>query len=173
MTLAGQIALIPDGKRWFQRLIQWVTRSPVHHCVVAISDTECVSAEIQGVIIRPVSHFPKAVWSRFAITDPQRHDIVRFATAQIGKPYALLDDLLIGVALVTRTNTPHWIQDKLMSDDKWQCAELTDAALLAGGINLFPGGRPACAVYPGSFLPLFREHGWWRKTWMTHWRSSS
>ena len=62
MTLAGQIALIPDGREPFQRLVQWVTRFPFHHNVVAVSDKWCVSAEMPRVRLRPISHFPNAVW---------------------------------------------------------------------------------------------------------------
>ena len=64
------------------------------------------------------------------------------------------------MAILTKQSTPHWLTRILMDNGRWQCAELADASLLAGGINVFTDGRPPCAVYPGSFVPYFREHGW-------------
>lgn len=165
MTLRGQIALIPHGINIWQKLIELVTNAPVHHCVVAISETECVSAEINGVRIRPISDFPHAIWSHFELTDPQRYDIARFALKQIGKPYALVDDLLIGIALLLKSHVPDWIVDKINDDGHWQCAELADASLLAGGISAIEPGRPPCVVFPGSFMPYFKAHGWWPKVY--------
>lgn len=160
MNLTGQVGLVPDGKKPFQRLISHVTGSPMHHTVVAISNRSCVSAELDGVRLRPISHFPNAVWSRFRYTGRQRHDIATFTLQQVGKPYALLDVLLIGVAITTKRDTPRWLTRHLMDTDRWQCAELADAALLSAGVNLFTDGRPPCAVYPGSFVPYWEEHGW-------------
>jgi hypothetical protein len=160
--LKGQIALIPHPKNWFQRAIEIVTRSPVHHCIVCYDDDDNVaSAEIPRVVSRPASAWPDAVWSHFELTDAQASDIANFAKAQIGKKYSLIDDLLIAVSIVTKTKTPHWIQDRLMDSGQWQCAELADASLLAGNVNVFRDGRPACAVYPGSFIATFRANGWW------------
>ena len=160
MNLTGQAALIPDGTKPFQRLISAVTGSPMHHVVVAISNHLCVSAEIDGVRLRPVRYFPNAVWSQFRHTRRQRADIALFAFLQVGKPYALFDVILIGVAILTKTRTPQWLVDRLMNSDRWQCAELADASLQAGGVKLFTDGRPPCAVYPGSFVPYWTEQGW-------------
>lgn len=163
MTRAGQIALIPDGQNFVQKLIQFITRSPVHHVVVAVSDKFCVSAEMEGVRLRPISHFPNAIWSDFALTARQRRNIIGFALEQLGKPYAILDDIFIGISIITKSRTPQWIVQTVLNSDRWQCAELADASLLAGGIRLFRDGRPPRAVYPGSFIPTFKRRGWWTR----------
>lgn len=165
MTRAGQIALIPHGTNLWQKLIELVTRAPVHHVIIAISETECVSAEIRGVRIRPIAHFPHAIWSNFDMTEPQRRDIVKFTNAQIGKKYALLDDLLIGIALLMKEHVPDWIVDRINDDGHWQCAELADASLLHGGISAVNAHVPPCVVFPGSFVPYFQAHGWWPKVY--------
>lgn len=160
-TRAGQIALIPHATNLWQRIIQWVTRSPVHHVIIALNDDFCVSAEIPVVRIRPVAHFPNAVWSHFDLSAAQQSQISRFALHQLNKPYSILDDLLIGLTLfLSKTLTPDSLWSRLQDDNQWQCAELADASLLAGGVNLFDPTRPACAVYPGSFVPYFQSHGW-------------
>lgn len=164
MTLAGQIGLIPHATNLFQLSIEAVTRSPVHHVIIATSDHVCVSAEMPTVRFRPTSHFPDAIWSDFILTDQQQDTIVDFVYDQVGKPYALGDDLLIGVVLLTRTHTPHWIEHHINSDNHWQCAELAEAAYWHAGINLFHDNRPAAAVYPGSFIPIWKDYGWWVDT---------
>lgn len=161
MSRTGQLGLVPHAANLAQHMIEWVTRAPVHHVIVAIDETTCVSPEMPKVRTRPVSHFPDAVWSEFDLTVAQRRKITGFVTAQVGKPYSLLDDLLIGIALITREQTPTWIESRLNDDDQWQCAELADAAYQHAGIHLFTDGRPPAAVYPGSFLPIFEAAGWW------------
>lgn len=165
MTISrvGQIGLVPHAHNFWQRLIQWVTRSPVHHVVIGVGGGVCVSAELPVVRLRPVGWFPDAVWSQIDMTPVQASQVAKFALHQLGKPYSLLDDFLIGVTLILSKNwTPEWLWSRLQDDNQWQCAELADAALLAGGVNLFSSDRPACAVYPGSFVPYFVEHGWMR-----------
>lgn len=161
MMRAGQLGLIPHATNPFQLAIELVTRSPVHHVITAVDEDIVVSAEIPHVRYRPTTHFPDAIWSDFDLTDQQRNKIITFADAQIGKPYALGDDLLIGIALLTRAHTPLWIRHHLNNDHHWQCAELADAAYWHAGINLFHDDRPAAAVYPGSFIPIWKDYGWW------------
>lgn len=165
MKRTGQIALIPHGANICQKLIELVTRAPVHHVIVAISENECVSAEIPRVRTRPISKFPHAIWSQFDLDDDERYEIAEFAFRQIGKKYALMDDILIGIALLMRERMPRWIVAKVSSDNRWQCAELADASLLAAGKSAIADDRPPCVVFPGSFIPYFKLHGWWPKVY--------
>ena len=51
--------------------------------------------------------------------------------------------------------------DGLSSDRHLQCAQLDDSAYEAAGLRLFNDGRLPGAVCPGSFIPVWQQHGWW------------
>jgi hypothetical protein len=155
----GQVALVHQTGFW-PFIISTVTRSSWNHMLTAINATECVSAGPHGVQRRHIGDFPGAVWSEFPETALARHKVAAFALAQIGKPYAYLDDFLIGVGLLTRSKAPAWLLTRLRSTKRWECAELADAALQHGGVNVFTDGRPWGAVYPGSFEQVFHDYGW-------------
>lgn len=159
MDVTGQVALVHSTGFW-PAVISIVTHSHFNHMITGISPTAVVSAERQGVIRRHVSDFPGAVWSEFPETILAEHKVAEYAISQIGKPYAFLDDFFIGVALITRQHAPGWLMRRLRSGKRWECAELADAALQHGGVNVFHDGRPWGAVYPGSFEPVFRDYGW-------------
>ena len=163
MLLTGQIALTRTNGRWSE-LIREVTQSDYNHTVIAISETKCIGAEPGGVRIRPISDFPIAAWSQFIYRGNQRDNLVDWAEDQEGVEYSYVEDLLIGVALLTRSNTPGWIERRLSSGDSWQCAAMCDAALMHVGIYLFRDTRPVGAVYPGSFVPFWRDFGWLPKS---------
>lgn len=173
--LTGQIGLISRGGGWVSRGIEWVTRSPYHHVIVGIGNGLCIGAESHGATIRPVEDFPGATWSRFDLSDDQRHAIVTWCLHHVGTPYNWLDDAAIGVALVfgplLDRALPRWVRRlltpvvaavgrRLSRDDRLECAQLADAAYEAAGIHLFTDGRLPGAVYPGSFGPIFAAHGW-------------
>lgn len=161
-TLVGQIGLIPGADSVVDWVIQKVTKSPVHHVVVCVSASECIGAEPGGARIRPLTDFPDAIWSNFAFTPRQRSGVSRWAYAHEGTPYSIVDDLVIGIALLTGVNTPRWVRARLDRSDRMICSQLADAALtLGGGVQVFTDDREPGAVYPGSFVPYFKEHGWW------------
>jgi len=161
--ITAQIGLIPHATNPFQWLIQTITRSPVHHCVIAISETECVGAEAPVAIVRLVTHWPTIIWSAFDLNARQQRLIAGWANNAVGTKYGWLDDLAIAIALITRKQTPLWLTRYITSTKRLQCAELVDMAYRAAGIHLFRDGRPPSAVYPGSFVPLFKDFGWWPK----------
>jgi len=155
----GQVALVHSTGFW-PWLVTAITGSYWNHMVTAINLHECVSAETTGVRRRQLADFRVTAWSMFPESDLARHKVAAFAEAQIGKPYAFFDDFLIGLGIVFRTSAPAWIQSRLRSGRRWECAELADAALQHGGVNVFHDGRPYGAVYPGSFEPVFERFGW-------------
>lgn len=156
----GQIGLIPHGVNWFQRTIEAVTHSPVHHVVTATGDGRVISPEIPTVRYRPAEHFPDAVWSAFPLTTAQADRVVTYGESQIGKRYALGDDLLIGLELELGVHAPTWLSRLIAGDGRWQCAELADVEYRRAGCTLFPDRSPA-SVFPGSFVPIWKSHGWW------------
>jgi hypothetical protein len=155
----AQIGLIGHGGSISSNLIEWVTRSPVHHVVVALDDGTCIGAEPGGARIRPLSDFPQTSWSAFALTLHQVIMIVNWCRDHEGVPYNFLDDVAIGLALLTRMHVPGFVQRRLSSDEHLQCAQLADSAYAAAGVHLFEDVLPG-AVYPGTFVPLWRQVGW-------------
>lgn len=162
--LTAQIGLVrssgPLG--W---LIRVITRSPVNHVIVALDNTWCIGAEQQGAAIHSIGHFPNAVWSDYALTGKQRAGIVQWCESHEGTPYNWLDDAAIGIALLLHERTPAFIQRRLSSIRTLQCAQLADAAYSLGGdVQLFDDGRLPGEIYPGSYIPAFKNHGWYGKT---------
>lgn len=160
-NLRGQIGIMDRPSGFGDRLIQIVTGSSFNHVVIATSNTQCVSAEPGGVRMRPISYFDNShvVWSKFEFAAGQEYEPALFAISEVGKPYGFFDDFFIGIALLTRTHTPKWLERILSDGKRWECAELADAALNAAGIQLFPG-RPVGAVFPGSFVAYWKAQGW-------------
>lgn len=156
--ITGQVGVITKNPGWYGRLVQLFTGSTAYHCVTAISETECVSAETPRVLIRPISYFAGngIEWTNVPMTAAERADAVRFVRRQVGKRYAYLDIVFIIISTITRWHTPTWITDRLMDDRQWFCSELADAGMEAAGRNLFPG-RPACAVTPADFLTAVND----------------
>lgn len=164
MELLGQVGLIPDGNTIIPELIDWATRSTVHHVIIAISDTECIGAEPGGAVIRPLSFFRNAIWSQFDLSPQQAQDTADWARAREGRPYNWVDDGIIGFQCITGIVFPKFVTDHYDNDDSYECAQLADAALTHGAnISVFDDNRPPGLVYPGSFEKLYREKGWWTR----------
>lgn len=160
VDLTAQIGLVPHPVRILPRLIAWATRSTVYHSVLAIDNTRAISAEPGGAVYHPLDYWPDTIWSHFALTAEQREDITDWGINHYGARYNYLDDLIIGLALIFGIHAPTWMQQYLSSDYILECGQLCDSAYRAGGIQLFDDGRLPGAVYPGSFVPIFTEHGW-------------
>lgn len=164
MELLGQVGLIPDGKGFIPNLIDWATRSTVHHVIIAISETECIGAEPNGAKIRPLTDFPNAIWSQFPLTPEQARATAAWAAERVGRPYNWVDDGIIGIECITGIVFPKFITDRYDNDRSYECAQLADAALTNGAkITVFDDNRPPGTVYPGSFEKLYRQYGWWTR----------
>lgn len=158
----GQIGLKTEAKGFVEKAIEFVTRSSVHHVVIAISETECIGAEPGGARIR-LHDYDRFVWSKFDLTPEQAQACADWARAREGRPYSFINGFLIGLTMYGFTwPKPVW---KYFSNDKsYQCAQLADAALTLGaGITVFEDGREFGEVYPGSLEKLFKERGWWEE----------
>jgi hypothetical protein len=159
MTYTAQIGLVPHPHTPLEWLIDEVTHSPVHHSVLAISETYCVSAEARGVRVRRIDYFPEAYWSAFDLSGEERDTIVDFGIGHIGRPYGWFTDAAIGISVLAKEKTPAWVENYL-NDDRWyECAQLCEAAYAAAKRPLFEGVTPA-EVFPGMFVPIWRRHEW-------------
>lgn len=155
MSRMGQVGILTKNPGWYGRLVQWFTGSPAYHAVFVTSDRLCVSAETPRIMMRPLSHFDGngIVWTDVTYaSDAARESAVRFAFGQVGKPYAYWDIVLLVVARILKTKTPKRILRRVQDRRQWFCSELCDAALEAGGVELFPMDRPPQAVTPADFL---------------------
>jgi uncharacterized protein YycO len=164
--MKGQIGVVRHGTSWVARGIQWVTRSPAFHCVINLGDGTAIGAEPGGARIRAEGYWPDTVWSDFFLTERQAKHIADWARSKEGKPYAYLDDALLGLRYAFGWKLPKWAARRLSSDSQWMCSELACAALLwGGGMNVFPD-RAFCEVAPGDWLDYFvREHWISRELW--------
>lgn len=159
--ITGQVGLVPAAPNWASWIVEWASKSSYTHMVVAISETHCVSAEPGGARVRPISFYPDGVvWSRFPMWPWQRRRSVRYALSRVGTPYAHMDYWAVGLALVTRSRTPEWLQAYIADTDRLICSQLCDLALQAAGIHVFFDERPAGAVIPASFGKVFVARGW-------------
>lgn len=160
MTLTGQIGLRRHGSGFITRAIEWATYSHTHHAIVAVSETECVSAEPGGVRYRPISDYPHVDWSSFDLTDVQRGNIVlharNLADAHTPYNYAVYPFLLAG--RLTGLNVPKWISAWLQKRPNVDCSQASDQVYSASGIELFPADN--VLTTPGDLERLFVERGW-------------
>lgn len=160
VVLTGQVGICLDGTAFWPRVIQRVTASRAHHVVVALSETECLSAEPGGARIRPIAEFGNAAWSRFELTHGQRRLISQLGRTLEGHPYNTPAFILVGVQFLTGRHIPARVFGFVSSMRGAECAQLADALLTAAGVHVFGDGREPGFVYPGSFEKLFRFHGW-------------
>lgn len=158
--LTGQVGLIHSDTGFIPWLIRVISRSHWTHMVVAISETECMSAEPGGARIRPISDYPAITWSQFKLRPWQRRRIATYARTHEGTPYGWLDFFAAGVALLTGRRTPEWLRLYVASTGTLICSQLSDLALQAAGIHIFHDRRPLGAVIPGSFGRYYVEQGW-------------
>jgi hypothetical protein len=159
----GQVAVIPGSSSFVTWAVCKITGSHCGHMIIKVSDTECVSADadVNEVRVHPLTDFGNAVWSKFDMTTEQSLAAVSYAMAQVGKPYAYLDDGLIGLERIFRFRFPDWVRQRFQDDGQWQCAQLADASLAAAKVNVFKDGRMVGDVYPGSYEQLFVDRGWY------------
>lgn len=159
--ITGQIGVVHNPTPWsFGALVSAVTKSPAFHVVTAISETECVSPEFRGALRRPVSHFGNITWSRFDYTDAERTGVVDWVTKRIGRPYAWLDDAMIGFHDLTGWRIPPTIAHYLSGDRWYMCSELAACAVFYGaGLRPFPTRYPG-EVSPADWDDYLNQKGW-------------
>lgn len=158
--ITGQVGLVAPSGDFRGRLTQLVTGSHWVHMIVAVSETHCVSADPGGARVRPVADYGEVCWSQFPLRGSQRRRIVRFALSMVGTPYAWVDWVAAGVAVLTRAGTPEWLRSVVASHKRLLCSQLADLCLQAAGIHVFFDERPAGAVVPASFGRVFVGRGW-------------
>jgi len=157
-VIAGQIGLVRNAAGFLGKAVEWATDSTSHHVVVAVSETECVSADIGGVILRHPAEFHSLEWSRFDLTDDQSDRIVNAAFGMLGRPYNVAAIILLLLSHLARVPIPRFAVKWLERRPELDCSQLSDLALTAGGIDLFT--YESALVVPAHFETYFRAAGW-------------
>jgi hypothetical protein len=152
--LTGQIGICTDGTTWIAKEIEWATRSPCHHVVVCINNTECVSAEPGGVILRTIHAYGHLTLSRFPLTNQNKAAIVAAARAKLTLPYNYAIYLPLLISRITDRPVPVPVAEWLGHRRNVDCSQLADDIYRAAGIPLFDPG-PSDIITPGDFWRLF------------------
>jgi hypothetical protein len=157
-VLTGQIGLRRHGASEVAKGIEWATDSHTHHVVLAVSESQVISAEPGGSRYRPITDYPALVWSQFTLTPAQQATIVATAATYIDRPYnyAIYGPLLF--QKLTGHKVDGWVADWLSKRPNENCSQLTDDIYTAAGFHLFPDIPEI--VTPGDFERLFITHGW-------------
>lgn len=163
MNLTAQVGIIHSKQGFSPWLIRIITRSWWTHVIVAINDTQCVSAEPGGAVVRPISEYTDIAWSHFDHTPRQRAQITVWAAAHVGTPYSWVDFYIAGLGALLKDHTPAWVERIAAGTDRLICSQFCDLALQAAGIHLFQDERPRGAVTPASFGRIFHRNGWAHK----------
>lgn len=156
--LTGQVGLVRHADSWVGRIVEWATDSTSHHVVVAISETECVSADFPTVIIRDHSEFHSLEWSRFVLSEEQIKLVVGSALSMVGSPYNVPAITMLLLSKLTSVPIPKFAVRWLERNPGRDCSQLCHIALLAGGIELFP--HDASLTVPAHYEHIFHERGW-------------
>lgn len=156
--LTGQIGLLRNGTTFITRAIEWATYSHSHHVIVAISETQCISAEPGGVRIRDISDYGHIDWSEFSLTDTQRASIIAAANQSQKLPYNYAIYPVLLAARVTGILVPDWISGWLSKRKNVDCSQLADDIYNAAGIDLFTASN--VLTTPGDFERYFIKQGW-------------
>lgn len=162
--ITGQVGVCHSPDPWsFGAIVSKVTRSTAYHCILAVSETECISPEAEGAILRPISRFHKVTWTRFGYTETQRDSVVAWARARLGRPYSWADDFIIGLHWLTGAPIPRWLGRLMSNDRSFMCSEFAACAVFFGA-----GLRPFPTAYPGEVSPAdwdnyVTQQGWDRE----------
>lgn len=160
----------PWYDRAFARIIDWDTRSTVHHAVGYVGpDPQGQHGDIIEAV-RRVSYgwadgYDDVIWSTGRLpehltpNDDQRQEIVAALRGMLGDGYNAVDILAIGIAqpridpdrMARWSEHPPWYIRRLNDDKHEICSQVIAKAYAAAGIQLIPG-RPACLVSPGDLL---------------------
>jgi hypothetical protein len=160
---AGEYGVLLLKKRnWFKgffiTLISWGTRSPAYHAVLVVNaptgGLAIVEAEPGGAILSPVDRHTNVVWSNLGLTPEQRVAVSDAGLKFIGREYSFYDDAYLGITRVFRLRGWKRVWKFLSRGESVECAQLVDAAELAGGVHLFNDGRQTGQVAPSDLYDL-------------------
>lgn len=164
---AGDILLF-QGDGFLGDGIQLVTKGAYCHAAIAISDTEVVEAEANGVVRTKMvdkqdPHY--AVFEVLGASEDQLQAAVKYAVDHIGEKYGYLQDAGYAVNYIREKLGFKRIPDLFAEHGKVICSALVDLAFRSAGIVLRPD-RDAGDVTPmglslSTKVHLIENHGLW------------
>ncbi|MGN6656437.1 MAG: hypothetical protein ACTHJ9_13975 [Rhodanobacter sp.] len=150
--LTGRIGLVSRGKDIWARAIKFLTGFPQHHVIIAVNDHMCISAEIGGVMRRPIKHFPHIEWLPPLGTPEQQKTIARAAETLMDFPYTRLGFTLAGLS-AAGLRIPIWLID-IANERGVTCVSHADYCHAAAGIELLDN---AVICWPGMLTPYLED----------------
>jgi len=165
--------LMYRGRKWESRVIRWATGSRYSHAGIAAwwNDRLIVMEAVgKGVVITPISRNVRSYrgsveWftSVDEIADDERLRMVEFAQRELGKEYALLRTLRLGILALFKRNVES--RDRLRREERLFCSHYVAATYNAIGKDLKKGVSDRF-MSPGDIAasPLLKRMGVLRKT---------
>lgn len=155
--LTGQVGVVHSGTGLIARVIEWATRSPAHHVVIAISESTCMSADYPRVLVRPISEYAHVTWTQFELTPEQVEAVVNETWRYLGVRYNLAAFFTLGAHHLTRLPIPAGIAAWLNRRPYVTCSQMTTQIVLA----VTPCPAPEVPVVcPGDWYRLLERLGW-------------
>lgn len=156
--IVGQVGLVRYSRGWVGKVVEWATDSTSHHVVIAVNETDCVSADLPRVIVRPHSEFHSLEWSGYSLTEEQVQAITASALGMVGRGYNVAAIVLLLLSKLTSVPIPRFAVAWLERRPEVDCSQLVHLAYRAGGLELFP--HDASLTVPAHYEQIFRERGW-------------
>ena len=136
----------------FGRLIQIGTLSRWNHAVIYIGNNEVVEATPKGVIVSPVTKYPKGTiaWNQHeGITPEERTAVVAEAHKLVGKPYDFFTILVLALRILgIKLLSNMYVLKRLAEKDGFICSELVDHCYDVAGRTI--SDKPDYLTTPGD-----------------------
>jgi uncharacterized protein YycO len=146
-TVASGDVLLYEGEKFFSWLIKKATRSRFSHAGIAVWWNErlmVMEAVGRGVVVTPLSasvgHYNGHVhWytSKRLLSEEERKRMIIFAQEELGKEYALLKAIWVGIKLLFNWKPEK--RDKLKREQKLFCSAYVAQIYNSIGVDLKPG----------------------------------
>jgi len=156
------------GKKFFARLISWLTRSPYSHAGIAVWWNQrlmVMEAVMKGVRLAPLSrniyeHKGKVEWftCKQEISEEDRLKMVIFAQEELGKSYARWKAVLFGLKVLFKRDLSE--QDELRTENELFCSQYVAQIYNSVGLDL-KKNREDRFMSPGDIArsPLLGKKG--------------
>lgn len=154
MGLTGQVGVVVDARGWMGKAIQWATRSRAHHCIIALSETHCLSAEPGGAKRRLIADYEFVVWTSYNFNEDEAHYIAGVAEYSRGIRYDYLSFIALGFHFLTGLKIPDRLAEWLDSRGETTCSGLATKIML-NARHPAPSTTVPC---PGDWLTFIQTH---------------
>ncbi len=135
----------------FGILIRIGTRSWYCHAFIYVSEHTIIEAQSKGASLADPAKYAKCkkVWSKDALTDQQRIEIIANAKSFLGRPYGFLDILYLSLA--TLGFQWNWLLKRVENQKRLICSQLVALAGEDAGVDAWLCKKTnACLVTPAD-----------------------